>query len=172
MVTLLAFGLAGVIVGQRLIELFIARRNRRYIESIGGQEAGGGHYPLFFILHGGWLAGWIYEAISANELSGNWPVWLGLFVLAQGLRYWCMLSLGRFWNTRIFVVPGQSRVQTGPYRFIAHPNYLAVCIELACVPLLFNAGATALSASLVNALLLGTVRIPAEERALRQLQNS
>ena len=167
MVGLLAVMMACIIAGQRTVELFIARRNRIYIESIGGQEHGAAHYPLFFLLHGCWLAGWVYEAVSGGGLSSIWPVWLGMFLLAQGLRYWCMRSLGCFWNTRIFIVPGRNKIKDGPYRFIAHPNYLAVCIELACVPLIFDAGVTALSASGLNALLLGAVRIPAEERALQ-----
>lgn len=161
--------LAALIVVQRLTELVVAGRNRKYLQGAGGKEYGAAHYPLFFALHVGWLCGWTYEALAGGQISNGWYWWLGLFLLAQGLRYWCMISLGPCWNTRILVIPGQSRVKRGPYRFIAHPNYLAVAIELACVPLVFNAFATAAVASLCNALLLFAVRLPAEKKALQLL---
>lgn len=159
--------LALFIAAQRLAELGVASANRRWILATGGREYGAGHYPLFLCLHSGWLAGWLLEAIWRQELSPVWPLWLSAFVLAQGLRYWCILTLGGFWNTRILVMPGEKRIHRGPYRLLAHPNYLAVSIELCVVPLLFNAWITALTASLLNAVLLLTVRIPAENAALR-----
>ena len=162
--------LATVIIIQRLIELYIAARNQRYVLAMGGREYSPEHYPLFLALHISWFIGWVYEATSSSQLSNIWYVWLSLFILAQGLRYWCMVSLGHFWNTRILIVPGKHRVQQGPYRFIPHPNYLAVCIELICVPLIFNAWSTAVIASLLNIVLLLGIRIPAEEKALQQLR--
>lgn len=162
--------LAVVIVIQRLVELFISARNRRYVMAMGGREYSPEHYPLFFALHISWFIGWLYESAFSSQLSDFWYIWLSLFLAAQGLRYWCMVSLGHFWNTRILIVQGKQRIQQGPYRLIAHPNYVAVCIELACVPLIFNAWSTAIIASLLNIVLLLGIRIPAEERALQQLR--
>jgi methyltransferase len=170
MVETVLFSMAAVLIIQRLVELRIAARNRRYILEHGGQEFNPEHYPLFLLLHTGWFISWMYEAVLINQLNSSWLIWLGLFVMAQGLRYWCITSLGRCWNTRILIIPGKKRIQQGPYRLIPHPNYLAVCLELACVPLMFGAVATAIIASLLNAILLIGIRIPAEEKALQQLR--
>jgi methyltransferase len=158
---------------QRLMEVALANRNCRWMMARGGREFGGGHYPLFFILHASWLAGWLDEALwRGPALAQLWPLWLALFLMAQGLRYWCIISLGRYWNTRILVIPGVTAVSRGPYRYLRHPNYLAVALELACGPLIFDAWLTALITTSLNAWLLLAVRIPAEETALRQLENS
>lgn len=165
--------LAGVLLfllGQRGLELRLAARNRRWALAQGAREFGADHYPLFFLLHGGWLVGWVVEAFRRGPvLSEQWGVWLGLFAAAQLLRYWAISSLGPRWNTRILVIPGLPPVQNGPYRFLRHPNYIAVALELLVIPLIFNAWLTALLASLLNAALLLFIRIPAEERALSNL---
>ena len=163
--------MAAIIIGQRLGELLLAQRNRRQALACGAQEYGVSHYWLFFILHSAWLAGWVLEGRAAGALSAVWPVWLSLFICAQLLRYWCMFSLGRCWNTRILVIPGQPYVRRGPYRYLRHPNYLAVIIELAAVPLLFGAVWTAAAATLCNGVLLFFIRIPAEEKALQYMEN-
>ncbi|GIW23927.1 isoprenylcysteine carboxyl methyltransferase family protein [Meiothermus sp.] len=154
---------------QRLLELRLAQANLRWALARGGREYGKEHYPLFFLLHIGWMLGWLAEGLARNQLSPFWGFWLALFLLAQGLRYWAIQSLGRYWNTRIIIVPGAKKVTTGPYRYIAHPNYLAVALELFSLPLVFNAWITALVASFLNALLLLFIRIPAEEKALGEL---
>lgn len=114
------------------------------------------------------MLGWLVEGLTRNQASPIWWLWLMVFLLAQGLRYWAISSLGKYWNTRILIVPGARRVATGPYRFIPHPNYLAVALELFSLPLIFNAWITAIVATILNAILLLGIRIPAEERALRQ----
>lgn len=160
--------MAGLIVAQRLVELRLAERNRTWALAKGAREFGAEHYPLFFLLHTGWLLGWLAEAlVQGPRLSPVWYVWLSLFAAAQGLRYWVIATLGRLWNTRILVIPGVDRVRRGPYRFLSHPNYMAVAVELASVPLIFRAWRTALVATLLNAALLLGLRIPAEERAWR-----
>lgn len=163
--------MAAVIISQRLIELAVAERNRRWSLSHGAQEYGAGHYRLFFILHAGWLIGWIIESSKAGRLSEFWPGWLALFICAQLLRYWCIACLGNCWNTRILVIPGLTTVKRGPYRWLKHPNYLAVAIELAAVPLVFGAIKTAVIATVGNAALLLFIRIPEEERALKLLSD-
>ena len=162
--------LAAVIILQRLLELILANRNRKWMLKQGANEYGAQHYSKFFILHSGWLVCWFVEAVYCGpSLAHFWYVWLALFILAQGLRYWCIISLGHYWNTRILVIPGEQRICLGPYRFFQHPNYMAVAIELGCVPLIFNAWLTAMMATILNAWLLLRVRIPAEEEALKQL---
>lgn len=161
--------MAIVITFQRLTELMLAQSNRRWALACGAREYGAEHYWLFFILHLGWLVGWVIEGRAAGGLAPFWPGWLGLFICAQLLRYWCITSLGRCWNTRILVIPGQRIVQSGPYRLMKHPNYLAVAIELLAVPLIFGAVKTAAIATLCNAALLLLIRIPAEGRALKLL---
>ena len=160
--------LAAAVIVQRLAELRLANRNAQWARSQGAVEHGAAHYPAFVVLHTAWLAGWIVEGwLRGPTLSAVWPVWLSLFAAAEALRYWAIASLGRRWNTRIFVLPGQPLVHRGPYRFVRHPNYIAVATELIAVPLIFDAWMTALVASIVNAVLLLAIRIPAEERALQ-----
>jgi methyltransferase len=161
--------MATLITIQRLTELWLAQRNRRWALASGAQEYGAEHYILFFLLHVGWLVGWVVEGRAVGGLTAFWPAWLGIFVCAQLLRYWCIASLGRCWNTRILVIPGQHIVQKGPYRLIKHPNYMAVAMELLAVPLVFGAVKTAVIATVCNAALLLFIRIPEEERALKLL---
>jgi methyltransferase len=157
------------IVAQRLLELRVAKRNEAWAREQGAKEYGAGHYPLFFILHTGWLLAWPAEAwLTGPALADCWWLALAVFVGAQGLRYWAIRSLGQRWNTRILVLPGLPLVTRGPYRFVSHPNYVAVCLELASVPLVFGAWWTAAIASVANLALLLGVRIPAEVAALRE----
>jgi methyltransferase len=159
--------LAAAVIAQRLLELRLARHNERWARSRGAIEHGAGHYPAFFVLHTGWLAGWLCEAwLRGPVVAAGWPGWLALFAGAEALRYWALASLGRRWNTRILVLPGEPPLRRGPYRYLGHPNYIAVAVELAAVPLIFNAWVTALVVGALNAALLLAVRIPAEERAL------
>ena len=163
--------LAVVIIIQRMIELYIARRNRIWGFGLGAQEFGAGHYPLFFLLHIGWLIGWLVESnLHSSVVSELWYLWFSLFILGQGLRYWCMISLGKRWNTRILVIPGDEYICKGPYRFLSHPNYVAVAIELLSVPLIFGDIITGTIATLLNGVLLLCIRIPEERRALQLLK--
>lgn len=157
-----------VLVVQRLFELGLARRNAARALARGGREFGARHYPLFFVLHTGWLLGWLAEAmLQGHELTEHWQPWVLVIALAQGLRLWAISSLGERWNTRVLVVPGDTPLRVGPYRWISHPNYVAVVIEIAAFPLLFDAWITATVASVLNLLLLLCVRIPCERAALR-----
>ncbi len=165
------FGTVGLLILQRVTELLISARNLRWALSQGGVEYGKEHYWMFVALHTGWLAGITVEAHVRGYVMPDWywlPLSLALF--AQVLRYWAIVSLGPRWNTRIVVIPGKRLVNTGPYRFMHHPNYVAVIIELATIPLIFSAYMVALIASVMNGLLLFCVRIPEENRALKQSQ--
>jgi methyltransferase len=97
----------------------------------------------------------------------GWPM-LVIVVAAQGLRWWCIATLGRQWNTRVVVIPGAPRITSGPYRFVSHPNYVAVVAEGVALPLVHTAWITALLFSVLNAALLRT-RIKVENAALASL---
>jgi methyltransferase len=89
-------------------------------------------------------------------------------VASQGLRWWCIATLGRRWNTRVIVVPDLPLVRSGPYRFFRHPNYVAVVVEGVALPLVHAAWITAVTFTVLNAGLLA-VRIRAEDAALATL---
>ncbi len=147
---------------QRLAELGYARRNARRLLAAGGVEHGAGHYPLFVALHGAWLAA-LFVMVPA-EAPADWGL-LGLYGLLQLGRLWVIASLGRRWTTRVIVVPGAPLVTRGPYRFLRHPNYLIVALEIPVLPLAFGAWQIALGFGLANLALLAW-RIRIEERAL------
>lgn len=157
-----------LVLGQRMAELAVSRRNARWVLSRGGYEAGRAHYSWLVLFHVGFFIILPVEVVWRGKLSTQpLPVFFLLFLVAQGLRIWVLLSLGRYWNTRIMILPGSKPVTRGPYRFIRHPNYLVVAVELACLPLTFGAYYTALLFTLGNALLL-RIRIREEEKALAQ----
>lgn len=162
--------LVALVALERLAELVVARRNERWSVARGAVESGAGHYPFMVLLHTGLLAGALLEAWLGPRpfVPGlGWPM-LALVVAAQCLRWWCIATLGRQWNTRILVVPGLPRVTGGPYRMLPHPNYLAVAVEGAALPLVHTAWITAVAFSVLNAGLL-RVRMSAEDAALRGL---
>ncbi len=147
---------------QRLAELGYARRNARRLLAAGGVEHGAGHYPLFVALHGAWLAA-LFVLVPA-EAPADWGL-LGLYGLLQLGRLWVIASLGGRWTTRVIVVPGAPLVTRGPYRFLRHPNYLIVALEIPVLPLAFGAWQIALGFGLANLALLAQ-RIRVEARAL------
>ncbi len=160
---------AGLVAIQRLLELGLSRRNERIVRARGAVERGRRHYPLIVAMHALWLLSTLVEGLLRGpRIPGWWPVPLVLFLLGQLLRYWAILSLGEYWNTRVLVVPGARLVAHGPYRYLRHPNYVAVAVEIATFPLVFGAWVTALVFSALNAALL-YVRIGTEDRALAGL---
>ena len=166
--TLAPLLLAGLSV-QRLSELRVARANERWAREQGATEYGQAHYPLFFVLHPAWMLSTLLEG-RANRGRASIPALLLLLAL-QPLRYWVMHTLGRYWNTKILIVPGGQRVTGGPFRFIKHPNYAVVALEIAAAPLAVGAWRTALAFSVLDAALLLGLRIPAENAALAQYRN-
>lgn len=165
----LLWGLFAVVIAQRLSELRIAKKNEAWAREQGAVEYGAGHYPVFFVLHTAWLLAWPAEAwLLGPTLAAAWPLWLALFIAAEALRYWAIGTLGHRWNTRILVLPGLPPIRRGPYRLLPHPNYLAVIVELAALPLLFGAWRCAAIIGAANLVVLLAIRIPAEVAALRQ----
>jgi len=151
-----------LVAAQRLGELVWARRNERRLRAEGAIEAGAGHYPFFVVLHAAWLA-----AILLLVPSDTAPYagLLAAYLVVQGLRLWTMLSLGRFWTTRILTLSSAPLVRRGPYRWLRHPNYVVVTVEMALLPLVFGAVWIAALFSLANLALLA-IRIRAENAAL------
>jgi methyltransferase len=158
--------IAGLLLAtlQRLIELVIANRNRRALLAEGAFEVGRGHYPAIVFLHTAWLA--VLWAFFLSGLTLLQP-WAAIAYLAvQGLRLWTLLSLGRYWTTRIIVVPNAPLVRKGPYRFMRHPNYLVVALEVALLPLALDSWPLALGFSIANAIVLAW-RIRTESATFR-----
>lgn len=153
---------------QRIAELAVAKRNEKWMLQQGAYEAGASHYPFIVALHVSFFISLILEVVFFDKtLSTWWPLWFSLFVVAQFARVWSLRSLGRFWNTKIIVLPGASIVKKGPYRWIRHPNYVVVVTEILVLPLLFQAYYTAFIFSVLNAFIL-SIRIAAEEQALME----
>ena len=162
--------LIGAVALERAAELVIAQRNLSFSRARGGIEFGARHYPVMVVIHTGLLAGCLVEAIGLHRpfIPGlGWPM-LAIVLAAQGLRWWCIATLGKQWNTRVVVVPGAARVADGPYRYLSHPNYVAVIAEGVALPLVHTAWITALVFTVLNAVLLRT-RIKVENAALASL---
>ncbi|MET0675685.1 MAG: isoprenylcysteine carboxylmethyltransferase family protein [Bradyrhizobium sp.] len=158
--TIASFILA-LVTMQRLGELVLARHNTKRLMARGAVEVGAGHYPLLVAMHTAWLiALWVYGHDQPVD-----PIPLAAFVGLQGLRWWILATLGPRWTTRIVVLPGAPLVSDGPYRYIAHPNYVVVAAEIALLPLALHLPVIALVFSALNAGML-VIRIRAESQAL------
>lgn len=161
----LAVVILGFVTLQRLIELRLADRNSRRLLAEGAVEFGRDHYVFIVGLHMIWLAAlWWWAPGQPIDLA-----LVVLFAMLQLGRVWVIATLGDRWTTRIIVMPGAPLVRTGPYRFLRHPNYLIVTLEIAVLPMVFGLWGIALVFSLLNAVIL-TVRIRAENRALASLR--
>ncbi|MDB5583998.1 MAG: isoprenylcysteine carboxyl methyltransferase protein [Bradyrhizobium sp.] len=153
--------LLAFLVVQRLVELLLARSNTRRLRAAGDVEIGAGHYPLMILLHSSWLV----ALVACGHDSSVNAYWLVTFVLLQGARLWVIGSLGRRWTTRVIVLPGRELAAVGPYRYVQHPNYIVVTLEIAVVPLALGLPLVALIFSIVNVAMLA-YRISVENRAL------
>jgi len=163
----LTLGVVAVIALERVAELRLSRRNATWAFARGAMEVGQGDYRVMSAFHTLFLVAcvvepWLLRRGFSPVLS---VVCVAVLLGAQGLRWWAIITLGPRWNTRVIVLPDAEPVTGGPYRWLRHPNYAAVIVEMIALPLLRGAWITALLASLGNALILRT-RIVAEERAL------
>jgi methyltransferase len=152
----------GLVALQRLIELAHARNNTARLRRLGAVEADAGGYPLYVLLHAGWLASLAVFVPAATP--PYWPL-IGVFALLQLGRIWVIVSLGRYWTTRIITLPDAPLVRTGPFQYLRHPNYLLVVAEIAVLPLAFGAVAIATAFSALNLALIAR-RIRIEKRVL------
>jgi methyltransferase len=153
---------------ERISELFLSRYNMRLLRERGAEEYGRAHYPWFVALHVLFPLALVAEVLAAGARPGQlWGLWLGVFLVAQGLRFAVIRTLGVFWTVRVLVVPGMTPIRRGPYRWLRHPNYLAVALEFFSGAQLFGAWRTAIAATAIYLVLI-RLRIPVEERALRE----
>jgi methyltransferase len=159
--------LVAAVAAARLAELRVAEGNRRRLVAAGGVETGAGHYPAMAILHGAWLLACLAEVwwLRRPLIPPLAAAMLLLLGAAMALRYWVISTLGGRWTTRIVVLPGAPPIESGPFRLLRHPNYLAVVVEILALPLVHTAWLTAIVFSAANGAVLA-VRIGAEERAL------
>jgi methyltransferase len=157
----LASVILALVTVQRLGELALSRYNTSRLLARGAIEVGAGHYPLIVSVHAAWLiALWIWGRGESVNL-----VALALFIVLQGLRVWIIATLGARWTTRIIVLPGEPLVASGPYRYLSHPNYAVVAVEIATLPLALHLPVLALIFTGLNAVVLA-IRLRAETRAL------
>lgn len=159
--------LFSLLVTQRLGELWLAKRNARWLQQRGAYEVGQGHYKYIVFIHIGFLLSLFIESALLDSVPPSWWAFpFSIFIGTQVLRYWCIRSLGPRWNTRIYILPENDLVKSGPYRWFKHPNYLIVITEILVIPLIFGAFFTASLWTIINYAFLKMVRIPIEEQAL------
>ena len=163
-------GLVVLVALERVVELVVSNRHVAWARERGARESGQGHYPAMIALHTALLVGCVVEpwALARPFVPAVGVTMVALVVAAQALRWWCISTLGQRWSTRVLVVPGLTRVTAGPYRWLNHPNYVAVVIEGAALPLVHSAWITAVAFTVLNLALL-TVRVRCENAALDAL---
>ena len=171
---MIAYTLFVLAVGaERLVEMAVSQRNLAWAYARGGQEHGRGHYPAMVALHVALLVGCVVEVWALDRpflpVLG-WTMVAGVLA-TQALRWWCISSLGRRWNTRIVVIPGLPLVDRGPYRWLRHPNYVAVVVEGLALPLVHACWVTALVFTVANAFVLA-VRLRVENAALATVREA
>lgn len=156
-----------LIAAERLVELIVSRRNARWSFAHGGKEFGRSHYPAMVSMHALLLVSCIVEVATQHRPFLPWLGWpmVALVAASTAMRWWCVATLGKHWNPRLIVIPNAELVQKGPYRLLHHPNYTAVAVEVAALPLVHSAWWTAVVFSLANAAIL-RIRITSENRAL------
>jgi methyltransferase len=155
------------VAAERVAELVVSQRHLGWARDRGALESGQGHYPVMVVLHIGLLVGCLVEVQALDRPFVAWIGWpmLAGLAAAQALRWWCIATLGSQWNTRVVVVPGLPLVHRGPYRWLRHPNYVAVVAEGLALPLVHDAWLTAVVFTVLNGVLL-SVRIRTENRLL------
>ncbi len=170
-VTYMAYlGVVGFTMVERLVELFVANQNYKRSMLQGGVEFGASHYKFMVLMHSLFLSALVAEPIVFNR-SVTWSqftILLVVVIMCQFMRWWVIKTLGSQWNTRVVVIPGATKINGGPFKYLNHPNYLIVAIEIIALPLLHNAWITAVVFSLANGFMM-KARIEVENEALRLL---
>jgi methyltransferase len=168
MTTNQAFAVFVVLVAlERLAELRLSRRNENRLRKLGAREHAAGHFVAMQLLHTLWLVSIVLEVTLLRPAFQLWLSALAAlcFGIGQWLRYAAIHALGGRWTVRVLTLPGAAPVSRGIYRYLRHPNYLGVVLEIATLPMMHTAWRSALVFSLANAVLLA-VRIRKEEQAL------
>jgi methyltransferase len=153
-----------LIILLRIGELILSRRNEKWLLQNGAIEYGQNHYPLIVALHVLFIISLIIEYSMKRTVYYS-SFLLVLFFLLLIFKSWIILSLGKFWNTKIYRIPNYPLIKKGLYRYFKHPNYMIVIIEIAVIPLIFHLYFTAAIFTLFNAIML-SVRIKEENKAL------
>ena len=151
-----------LLIAQRLNELYISKKNEKWLLAQGAVEYGREHYPYMVAMH----TLFIVSLIAEYYLTGGHPVnyiFLGLLIVLITFKYWLLNTLGTYWNTRIYRIPGTIPVKKGPYKLFKHPNYVDVVCEIAIIPLVFHLYYTAIIFTVLNAVMLW-VRIGVENK--------
>jgi methyltransferase len=148
----------------RLIELAVSDKNEIWLKKNGAVEYGRAHYPYIILLHVLFIASLIIEYILRPSQEMN-TAWLTAFIILIILKIMVISSLGNYWNTRIYRIPGTPLVNKGVYKYFKHPNYAIVVLEIALIPLIFHLYYTAAIFSFLNLIML-YVRISEENKAL------
>jgi len=149
----------------RLGELLLSRRNEKWLLLNGAVEYGNKHYPFMVTLHSSFILSLILEYSTQQTPSYN-IFFIILYFLIIAFKIWVVISLGKFWNTKIYHISGVSLIKKGPYKYLKHPNYLVVMAEIAVIPLAFHLYYTAVIFTLLNFIMLG-IRIREENKALQ-----
>lgn len=157
-----AYWLLLAVLLQRVVELAYARRNTRNLLTRGAREVGAEHYPVIVLLHAAWLV--TLAAWTVPSPPVNW-ILIAAFALLQGLRLWVLATLGPYWTTRIITLDEAPLRTSGPYRFLRHPNYLVVALEIPLLALVLDLPVPALVFGMLNLAMLA-YRIQVENRAL------
>lgn len=174
MVSRRIFTIFVVLLGlQRLLELRLSRRNEKRLLAMGGHEVAPGQLQWMKALHTTWLVAMLLEvyALKRPFLPFLAIPAAALFSAGQALRYSAIRTLGPRWTVRVMALPGVAPVRSGIYRYVRHPNYLGVVLELAAAPLLHGAYWTSMLFSGLNAVLLAK-RIQVEEQALEEAERN
>jgi methyltransferase len=157
------------LISQRVLELLLAKRNEQIVKSKGALEFDRDGYRYIVAMHVAFFISIVLEKfLLQRELNRFWVLFLFIFLAAQIVRYWAISSLGIYWNTKILVVPDSRRTTKGPYRYLKHPNYVAVTVEIAVIPLIFSCYLTSILFSIINLILIRR-RIEIEENALENI---
>jgi methyltransferase len=170
---LLFAGFVAALSLQRLFELRLSRHNEQRMRQRGGREHAPETYHWIVTLHAAWFAAMLLEVFAGRpkfHLGLAAPAF-GMFAVGQALRLTAIRTLGWRWSTRVMTVPGPAGalVRRGIYRYVRHPNYLGVELEILAVPLVHSAYFTSLVFGVANLLLLRN-RIQREERALEDIR--
>jgi methyltransferase len=160
--SIVAYAIIAAVAIQRLAEVAWATRNTAQLKARGAVEIGARHYPLIVLLHAAWLGAMV---VFLPKPAVVHAVALAVFVALEAGRIWVLVTLGRYFTTRIITLPDAPLVRRGPYRFVRHPNYLVVVGEILVLPLVFGEVGVAIVFSILNALVLA-LRIRTEDAAL------
>ena len=152
------------LIFQRLAELYVSSRNEKWLLRNGAIEYGKEHYPYMVAMHTLFVVSLITEYIWRDDTIVSYPLII-LFFLLIVIKVIVISTLGHYWNTKIYKVPGTRPVATGIYKYIKHPNYIIVVCEIVIIPLAFGLYYTAIAFTILNAIML-TVRIRKENEVL------